>query len=124
MQIIVQTPVVSFPSPNIDISERTIHSPILSQPHLRLPQAITQKDSYFSLPDIHYEFTRATSQHFKPSESRVVFVSVYEPTIASVRAQTRTTRRAQQTIEFQFRSIEALLPVTRLNKQSFPLMRQ
>lgn len=34
------------------------------------------------------------------------------------------TERARQTIEFQFRSVEALLPVTRLNKQSFPLIRQ
>jgi hypothetical protein len=39
-------------------------------------------------------------------------------------ANTLDASPTRQTIEFQFRSVEALLPVTRLNKQSFPLIRQ
>lgn len=84
-------------------------------------------------PDIHYEFTRATANQstFRAvakslpslSSSRLYCLSTEErPTIVPGGANSRAARA--RTIEFQFRSVEALPPVTRLNKQSFRLMRQ
>lgn len=59
-------------------------------------------------------------------ESRCLCLCSVDWQLYQRRKQDRTLARklASQTIEFQFRSVEALLPVTRLNKQSFPLIPQ
>jgi len=86
--------VVSLPSANIGtfVREAVTRLVLPATPQLLL-QPSAQGDPRFSRPDIHYEFTRASSQHFRASESRAVFVSVCGlPTIAPAAAQTRSTR--------------------------------
>lgn len=47
-----------------------------------------------------------------------------ESTRLTIAYRRRGKHRRRQTIEFQFRAVEPLLPATRSNKQSFPLIRQ